>query len=672
MAKQRKDKTKKTVARVRKSATKSTAARKPVAAKAAKKAVSRVKPDKTKKTAVRVRKPATKSTAARKPVKKAVNRAKPVKTTKKTAARVRTTKVMRPVVAKKKPTTRTKPVPAERVSRKSVKSAPGKQSRKRPATRKTVGAKGRHRRTEWLDRIYKQAARDKQVTYDELDELLPDDILMSPEQLDQLIAELAARGIKVAETREKVRPVITKGPKPVIQRTEDPTKSYFRELSKLPLLTREEEIHYSKEMDEGYEGIIQYMFQPVAMMRRLVEQCSAIEEGTRSLDQIARVEFECLFDQKALSRDRQRFINYVRRIRRAADRIEELWSSRRSSAATREEIADIRYKVFNWTRKLQLQHHLINNSIAEFKEMAKRALELADEMQQAKAEGREQTDEIGEIKRKLRECHIFLGANTTEIKQMLEGMASCEDRVFAARDKMIEGNVRLVISIAKRYVNRGLEFADLLEEGNVGLIKAVEKFNYRKGFKFSTYATWWIKQAITRAIADQSRTVRVPAHIIDAINKVAKLQRKFMQQYGRSATVAELAQRLSTPKEKIEALTRISQFGVSLDKPVDDDESSFIGDFICDEKTVSPSHTAGISLLAEKLEQALKVLSKREEKVLRLRFGLGDGCPRTLEEVGQIFNITRERVRQIEAKALKKLRHPVRMRKFETLRGMLK
>jgi RNA polymerase primary sigma factor len=677
MARQRKDKTKKTATRVRKSAGKSVAAGKPVAGKAAKKAAGRVKSDKTKKTATRARKPAGKSVAVRKPVagkavKKAVSRAKPDKTKKKTVTRVRTAKVTRPAAAKKKPTTRTKSAPAERVSRKSVKPAPKKQSKKRPATRKTVGAKGRHRRAEWLDRIYKQAARDKQVTYDELDELLPDDILMSPEQLDQLIAELAARGIKVAETHEKVRPVITKGPKPVIQRTEDPTKSYFRELSKLPLLTREEEIHYSKEMDEGYEGIIQYMFQPVAMMRRLVEQCSAIEEGTRSLDQIARVEFECLFDQKALSRDRQRFINYVRRIRRAADRIEELWSSRRSSAATREEIADIRHKVFNWTRKLQLQHHLINNSIAEFKEMAQRALELADEMQQAKAEGREQTDEVGKIKRKLRECHIFLGANTTEIKQMLEGMASCENRVIAARDKMIEGNVRLVISIAKRYVNRGLEFADLLEEGNVGLIKAVEKFNYRKGFKFSTYATWWIKQAITRAIADQSRTVRVPAHIIDAINKVAKLQRKFMQQYGRSATVAELAQRLSTPKEKIEALTRISQFGVSLDKPVDDDESSFIGDFICDEKTVSPSHTAGISLLAEKLEQALKVLSKREEKVLRLRFGLGDGCPRTLEEVGQIFNITRERVRQIEAKALKKLRHPVRMRKFETLRGMLK
>ena len=165
--------------------------------------------------------------------------------------------------------------------------------------------------------------------------------------------------------------------------------------------------------------------------------------------------------------------------------------------------------------------------------------------------------------------------------------------------------------------------------------------------------------------------VELPAHIIDAINKVAKLQRKFLQQYGREATVPELAQRLSTPKEKIEAVTRISQFGVSLDKPVDDDESSFIGDFICDEKTASPSHAAGVSLLAEKLEEALRILSKREEKVLRLRFGLGDGCPRTLEEVGQIFNITRERVRQIEAKALKKLRHPVRMRKFEELRDLL-
>jgi RNA polymerase primary sigma factor len=294
-------------------------------------------------------------------------------------------------------------------------------------------------------------------------------------------------------------------------------------------------------------------------------------------------------------------------------------------------------------------------------------------MSQRRGKSRREIDveEVRNLKKELKECERYFGRRADELSRAMTEIDKWESKIIAARDRMIEGNVRLVISIAKRYVNRGLEFADLLEEGNVGLIKAVEKFNYRKGFKFSTYATWWIKQAITRAIADQARTVRVPAHIIDAINKVAKVQRKFVQVQGREPTLAEIAQRLSTPKEKIQALAKISQFGVSLDKPVDDEESSFIGDFIYDEKTASPSRAAGVSILGEKLEEALKVLSKREERVLRLRFGLGDGYPRTLEEVGQIFNITRERVRQIEAKALKKLRHPVRLRKFEPLRDLL-
>ncbi len=540
----------------------------------------------------------------------------------------------------------------------------------RVAKKRKAGAKTK--RAAWLELVYKKAASDKRITYEELDELLPDDVLMSSERLDELIAKLTREGIRVTESHKEEPVIFRKGPKPTIQRTEDPTKSYFRELSKLPLLTREEEIHYSREMEEGYENIMQFLFRPVAMIRELVEECGGVEEGTKSLDQIARVEFECLFDQKALSRDRQKFISHVRKIRREANRIEELRRGRKSDSDIQGQLVESRYKVFKWIKKLSLQHHLVNSFLSGFKKTTAKALDYAEQLQQARNEEREKTDEVKELRRDLREIHAFLGGNTAEIKRMIVEMELCDRRILAARDKMIEGNVRLVISIAKRYVNRGLEFADLLEEGNVGLIKAVEKFNYRKGFKFSTYATWWIKQAITRAIADQSRTVRVPAHIIDAINKVSKLQRKFMQQFGRAATVAELAQRLSTPKEKIEALTRISQFGVSLDKPVDDDESSFIGDFICDEKTASPSHGAGISLLGEKLEDALKVLSRREEKVLRLRFGLGDGCPRTLEEVGQIFNITRERVRQIEAKALRKLRHPVRLRKFEALKDMLK
>jgi len=531
---------------------------------------------------------------------------------------------------------------------------------------------GGEERPDWLDSVYKKAAADKRITYEELEELLPDEILMAPQRLEEVIADLDRCGIQMAESHfEEAEPlIIRRGPRPTIQRTEDPTKSYFRELSKLPLLVREQEVYYSREMEEGYKSIIKYLFDPVPMMFRLVEECQGVEDGTKALDQIARVEFECLFDKKALGRDRMKFIRCLRNIKREAERIAQ-YESKKRVPEVRKKIEEAKRRVFFQIQALSLQHHLINNFINEFKEKGTRALEYSQQLQKMKREGRDKTEEAKALRQKLREINRFLGRSPTQIKRILAEMAACEDRILAARDRMIEGNVRLVISIAKRYVNRGLEFADLLEEGNVGLIKAVEKFNYRKGFKFSTYATWWIKQAITRAIADQSRTVRVPAHIIDAINKVAKIQRKFMQTCGREATVAELAQRLSTPKEKIEALAKISQFGVSLDKPVDDDESSFIGDFIYDEKTASPSHDAGVSLLGEKLEEALRTLAPREEKVLRLRFGLIDGCPRTLEEVGQIFNITRERVRQIEAKALKKLRHPVRLRQFEPLRELL-
>jgi RNA polymerase primary sigma factor len=527
----------------------------------------------------------------------------------------------------------------------------------------------------WLTDIYDKALKAKRITYEEIEDLLPVEIT-SPDEIDDIVSTLASKGVTIAEKPEAPEVPVARRPRPTIQKSEDPTKSYFRELSKLGLLTRDEEIEYSRQMEEGYRQITRYLFEPLPMTLKLVEECRAVEEGSRALDQIARVEFECLFDKKALGRDRQKFINRVRRIERETVALDALLKRTKDGMPTKR-LINRKEKVYRWIQQLSLQHHLINNFILEFKRIAEQTIALNDnirelEFKTGKGKKREvDVEETRSLRKDLKEHERFFGRRADKLAEALNEIDTWEAKIIAARDRMIEGNVRLVISIAKRYVNRGLEFSDLLEEGNVGLIKAVEKFNYRKGFKFSTYATWWIKQAITRAIADQARTVRVPAHIIDAINKVAKVQRKFVQSFGREPTLAEIAQRLSTPKEKIQSLAKISQFGVSLDKPVDDEESSFIGDFIYDEKTASPSRSAGVSILGEKLEDALKVLSKREERVLRLRFGLGDGYARTLEEVGQIFNITRERVRQIEAKALKKLRHPVRLRKFEPLRDLL-
>ncbi len=524
----------------------------------------------------------------------------------------------------------------------------------------------------WMEGILKKAATDRRITYDELEAVLPDDVLTTPERLEEVIVSLDREGIQMVENREEESLALRSGTAVLQQRSDDPTKAYFRELAKLPLLTREDEVRYSREMEEGYRGLIQYLFDSAPMMERLIVECKPIEEGTRTLDQFARVEFECLFDKKALARERTRFIRCLREIQKAVERLKEL-EAKKPSARVKKEIAETKRRAFNKIQALSLQHHIINNFLSEFKQVANQLIEYQQRLQQLEQEqGHELSLEIKELKEKINEAKRFLGKGAGQLKRISTEMAGFEEKILAARDRMIEGNVRLVISIAKRYINRGLEFADLLEEGNVGLIKAVEKFNYRKGFKFSTYATWWIKQAITRAIADQSRTVRVPAHIIDAINKVAKIQRRFLQTRGREPTMAELAQRLSTPKEKLEQLGKIAQFGISIDKPIDEEESSFIGDFLHDDRTVSPSHDAAVKLLREKLDEGLKTLTKREEKVLRLRLGLGDNCPRTLEEVGQIFNITRERVRQIEAKALRKLRNPLRLNELKEIMKLLR
>jgi RNA polymerase primary sigma factor len=283
---------------------------------------------------------------------------------------------------------------------------------------------------------------------------------------------------------------------------------------------------------------------------------------------------------------------------------------------------------------------------------------------------RNQTEISGAVKER-RNLLKEINLDSNRFHETLMIVENWEDLINRARQRMIEGNMRLVISIAKKYVNRGLEFADLVGEGNNGLIKAVEKFDYRKGYKFSTYATWWIRQAITRAIGDQARTVRVPAHILDTMNKVARAQRDMIQDLGREPTVEEIAEHLDIPTDKVRIAQNISLIPISLDKPIDDEESSFVGDFISDPMADSPSRRAAISILKDRFNEILNDLPKREKKIIRLRFGLSDGLPRTLEEVGHMFNITRERVRQIEAKALRKLRHPTRLRKLQMYKDLI-
>jgi RNA polymerase primary sigma factor len=468
---------------------------------------------------------------------------------------------------------------------------------------------------------------------------------------------------------------------------------YLNEMKSIDLLTKEEEIEISKMIEEGRRGILTNLFSVEKTFSYLDEFFNKVVVEGESIDQYFHIEDPKISSELSQKKKIQRLKNIYAKVKESLKKIKELKKGyakmrKEEKIATDQKVEKVFKNLISYIEELQLNPLLLNQYIKEYRELSKeiefekeklRMIEkrfdasIDDILKNAKAQGtvplkykrknikredfKNASFEIERIHNKIKDYEQNLKCDCDEFCKIVKNLNEYERKLNRAKERMMESNVRLVISIAKRYTNRGLEFMDLIQEGNVGLMKAVEKFDYQKGYKFSTYATWWIRQSITRAIADQARTIRVPVHMIEVMHKVVKVTRNLMQELGREPSEEEIAEKLDMPLEKIKSVYKIAQETISLDKPIGDSDESKFSDVIEDVDQKSPQHHAMLSMLREKLDLVLSDLSPRQQTVLKLRFGLQDGYQRTLEEVGEILDVTRERVRQIEAKALEKLAH---------------